>query len=176
MDDNIWLLLQITVPRVIGLWKVSLCFTLEFGKEFWKAGTSHIMKMHKDKMLMESGHTMVKLKGRELARLEKNFRGTYNGTFNGLVRVTPGDWLYPGAFKYYANKLYSFDWRKTDVVVTGFLKCGTTWIQEIIWTMRNNPNLDNPDANTPILSRVPIIEYVLNIITSMSVLYWVYQR
>lgn len=107
---------------------------------------------------IDSGHTVVKLKGKELAKLEKNFKGTYNGTFNGLVRVNPGGWLYPGAFKYYANKFYNFKWRNTDVLVAGFLKCGTTWVQEIVWTMRNNPNLNHPEANTPILNRVPIID------------------
>lgn len=49
-------------------------------------------------------------------------------------------------------------WKEEDVVVAGFLKTGTTWLQEILWTMRNNPNLDHPLANTPILDRVPIIE------------------
>ena len=60
------------------------------------------------RLAMEGGHTIVKIKGKELARLEKNFKGTYNGTYNGLVRVTPGNWLYPGAFKYYKNKIYNF--------------------------------------------------------------------
>lgn len=114
--------------------------------------------INRDKMVTESGHVLVKIKGDELARLEKNFKGSYNGKYNGLVRVTPGDWLYPGAFKYYTSKLYNFKWKSTDVLVAGFLKCGTTWLQEIVWTMRNNPNLDNEDANSPILSRVPIID------------------
>ena len=37
-------------------------------------------------------------------------------------------------------------------------KVGTTWTQEVVWTMRNNPNLDNPKAKLAIFSRSPFIE------------------
>ncbi|MCL4134964.1 UNVERIFIED_CONTAM: hypothetical protein GTU68_050422 [Idotea baltica] len=39
-----------------------------------------------------------------------------------------------------------------------YLKSGTTWTQEIIWTLRNNPNLDNPLATAPINLRSPAFE------------------
>ncbi|XP_042856926.1 sulfotransferase 1C4-like [Penaeus japonicus] len=37
-------------------------------------------------------------------------------------------------------------------------KCGTTWTQEVVWTMRNNPNLDHPKAGAPISARSPFID------------------
>ncbi|KAG7153810.1 Luciferin sulfotransferase-like 1 [Homarus americanus] len=49
-------------------------------------------------------------------------------------------------------------WRMGDVVVMTWPKCGTTWMQEIIWTMRNNPDLNNPLADMSITSRVPFID------------------
>ncbi|MPC22910.1 Sulfotransferase 1C4 [Portunus trituberculatus] len=37
--------------------------------------------------------------------------------------------------------------RSDDVMVMTFPKCGTTWMQEIVWTMLHNPNLDNSEAD-----------------------------
>ncbi|RXG58068.1 Sulfotransferase 1C4 [Armadillidium vulgare] len=34
-----------------------------------------------------------------------------------------------------------------------YRKCGTTWTQEIVWTMMHNPNLNNPKATLPLLQR-----------------------
>ncbi|XP_063586868.1 uncharacterized protein LOC134764220 [Penaeus indicus] len=91
----------------------------------------------------------------ELERLGRHF--TPGGR---AAAPAPGHWLFPGAFAEAADKVYNFKWKEEDVVVTGFLKTGTTWLQEILWTKRNNPNLDRPLANRPILDRVPIIEFI----------------
>ncbi|MPC22904.1 hypothetical protein E2C01_015933 [Portunus trituberculatus] len=53
----------------------------------------------------------------------------------GIVRLLPEGWL------------------SDDVIVMTFPKCGTTWMQEIVWTMLHNPNLDNPEADESIWSR-----------------------
>ncbi|KAF2352176.1 Sulfotransferase domain, partial [Trinorchestia longiramus] len=45
-----------------------------------------------------------------------------------------------------------------DVMVMTYPKCGTTWVQEVVWTMRNNPDLDNPAAAESINFRVPFLE------------------
>ncbi|KAF2358803.1 Sulfotransferase domain, partial [Trinorchestia longiramus] len=37
-------------------------------------------------------------------------------------------------------------------------KSGTTWTQELVWTMRKNPNLDNPEGDQPLHIRAPILE------------------
>ncbi|XP_042855956.1 sulfotransferase 1A1-like [Penaeus japonicus] len=102
----------------------------------------------------ESGHELVEVSRPELERLERHF----TPWANGLLRLRPGGWLFPGAFTETADKIYNFGWKEDDVLVTGFLKTGTTWLQEILWTMRNHSNLDHPLANTPILDRVPIID------------------
>ncbi|XP_068210726.1 sulfotransferase 1C4-like isoform X2 [Palaemon carinicauda] len=48
--------------------------------------------------------------------------------------------------------------KSTDVFVMTYPKCGTTWTQEIVWTMRNNPNLDNPAGKKFIFVRSPFLE------------------
>ncbi|XP_050716685.1 sulfotransferase 1C4-like isoform X2 [Eriocheir sinensis] len=106
-------------------------------------------------MLLDSGHEVTLLEGEELAQQEQDFTGHKH---RGLVRLTPGRWLFPKKFTKYANDLYNFKWRSSDVVVMTYPKCGTTWTQEIIWTMRNNNNFDHPHANEPIMDRVPFIE------------------
>lgn len=48
--------------------------------------------------------------------------------------------------------------RASDVLVMTYPKCGTTWTQEIVWTMRNNPDLNHPKTCVPINDRSPFIE------------------
>lgn len=48
--------------------------------------------------------------------------------------------------------------KPSDVVLLTYVKCGTTWLQEVVWTMRNNPNLDHPMAGMPINARVAFLE------------------
>ncbi|XP_042240703.1 uncharacterized protein LOC121878510 [Homarus americanus] len=101
-----------------------------------------------------SGHKATPLEGEDLAQQDKNFIGFTHG----LVRLTPGGWFLPSAYTNYADKIYNFQWRGSDVVVMSYPRCGSSWMQEVVWTMRNNPDLDNPLATTPILSRVPIVD------------------
>ncbi|XP_045124442.1 sulfotransferase 1A1-like [Portunus trituberculatus] len=101
-----------------------------------------------------SGHKMVRLEGEDLARQERDFKGYTEG----MVRLTPGRWLFPAPFEKYADKYYKFELKPNDVVLLTYPKCGTTWLQEVVWTMRNNPDLDNPMANMPVNARVPFLE------------------
>ncbi|XP_050716686.1 sulfotransferase 1C4-like [Eriocheir sinensis] len=106
-------------------------------------------------MLLDSGHEGTLLEGEELAQQQKDFTAYKNG----LVRFSPGGWLLTKKFTKFANSIYNFKWRSSDVVVMTYPKCGTTWTQEIIWTMRNNTNFDHPHANEPIMDRSPFIEF-----------------
>lgn len=101
-----------------------------------------------------SGHTLTRLEGEELERQERDWKGYTEG----LVRLTPGRWLFPATFEQYADKYYKFETNPSDVVLLTYVKCGTTWLQEVVWTMRNNPNLDHPMAGMPINARVAFFE------------------
>ncbi|XP_042886411.1 sulfotransferase 1C4-like [Penaeus japonicus] len=101
-----------------------------------------------------SGHTASLLEGEEWAALIKDFP-SYHG---GLVRLFPGRWLYPQRFCDFSEKLFNFQFREEDVLVMTYPKCGTTWTQEIVWTMRNNPGLDHPEADAEAFDRVPFLD------------------
>ncbi|XP_063609974.1 sulfotransferase 1C4-like [Penaeus indicus] len=108
-------------------------------------------------MKLDSGHTVTAVEGEEKAKLKKHFVGYPDG----LVRVSPDRWLFPGRYMDLGNDYYNFEFRKDDVLIMTYPKCGTTWTQEIVWTMRNNPDLDNPDAPWAVMDRVPFIEFDL---------------
>ncbi|KAK4325109.1 hypothetical protein Pmani_004264 [Petrolisthes manimaculis] len=92
--------------------------------------------------------------GEELAQLKRDYTGyTY-----GLVRLNPGRWIFPSDFMKFADKLYNFKFKANDVLIMTYMKCGTTWMQEMVWTMRNNSNLDHAATDDAINSRVPFLE------------------
>ncbi|KAG7158741.1 Sulfotransferase 1C4-like 4 [Homarus americanus] len=105
-------------------------------------------------MSLASGHNLVSLEGEELARQERDWQG-YS---EGIVRLHPGRWLFPSTFKRFADEYYNFKLKPDDVVLLTWPKCGTTWLQEIMWTMRYNPDLNNPMAAAPVNARVPFLE------------------
>ena len=47
-----------------------------------------------------------------------------------------------------------------EVLVMTHPKSGTTWMQEILWTMKHNPDLDNPQAELALNMRTPYLESV----------------
>ena len=51
-----------------------------------------------------------------------------------------------------------FQFQPDDVVIMTYSKCGTTWMQEIVWNMLYNPNSDNKDTDKVIYSRSPYLE------------------
>ncbi|TOF75727.1 hypothetical protein CGJ15_27025, partial [Vibrio parahaemolyticus] len=77
----------------------------------------------------------------------------------GMVKLMPDGWLLPAAFTRIADKIYNFKLRPSDVILMGMPKSGTTWLQEVLWTMLNNPDLNNDKADTPTPMRSPQIEF-----------------
>ncbi|XP_047739412.1 sulfotransferase 1C4-like [Hyalella azteca] len=60
--------------------------------------------------------------------------------------------------KKYCQEIKDFEFEENDVLVMTVPKAGTTWTQEAVWTMRKNPNLDNPASSLPLHVRSPVLE------------------
>lgn len=105
-------------------------------------------------MKLDSGHEVETVEGEELASFQRDF----TGYTIGMIRVHPGGWLFPSDFTRFADKIYNFKFKPSDVLVMTFMKCGTTWMQEMVWTMRNNSDLDHPATEHSINSRVPYLD------------------
>ncbi|KAK7081104.1 Sulfotransferase (sult) [Halocaridina rubra] len=102
---------------------------------------------------LASGHKMHVLEGKEFDRIKDK-----NPKTPSCIRLTPGGWLFPEQFKLFADKIYNFEVKPTDVYIITYMKVGTTWTQEIVWTMKHNPNLDHPEGGEPILDRSPFLD------------------
>lgn len=98
-----------------------------------------------------SGHVVE-----ELTKEEQKAIG-FNNFVHGIVRLKPEGWVYPGTAPTFLDRIYNMEFRPDDVLITTFPKSGTSWMQEIIWTMVHNPKLDNPKAQESLWLRSPDI-------------------
>ncbi|XP_018008639.1 sulfotransferase 1C4 [Hyalella azteca] len=105
------------------------------------------------KMALPTGQKIVELTPRQL-EIEKLFTGHYTGAFT----LQPDGWYLPQAMKKYCQEIKDFEFEENDVLVMTVPKAGTTWTQEAVWTMRKNPNLDNPASSLPLHVRSPVLE------------------
>ncbi|KAF2362860.1 Sulfotransferase domain [Trinorchestia longiramus] len=85
-----------------------------------------------------------------------NLRKRYNGYLSGAVTVGPEKYFLQGIYKDYAQAIYDFKFRSSDVVVASYPKTGTTWTQELVWHLVNG--FDYERARTSIEKRFPMLE------------------
>ncbi|MCL4133295.1 UNVERIFIED_CONTAM: hypothetical protein GTU68_056904 [Idotea baltica] len=76
----------------------------------------------------------------------------------GTIRLQPDGWFFTSPFINFADKLHDFKFRPSDTLVMTYPKCGTTWTQEIIWTLKNNSDLKHSMANLPVNLRSPSVD------------------
>lgn len=74
----------------------------------------------------------------------------------GLVRVEGSGYVFPSTYAKYASTYYNYQFKPDDVLVMTHPRCGTTWTQEIVWTMRNGGQLD---SSTELGVRSPFFEF-----------------
>ncbi|XP_042868744.1 sulfotransferase 1C4-like isoform X2 [Penaeus japonicus] len=100
-----------------------------------------------------SGHKAVPIGEEDMTRLLRNFP-----TFtDGASRLYPGRWLLLKGFKDVADRIYNFKIRDSDVVVVTFPKSGTTWSQEVVWSMLHDPDLKGA-PRSQLMDRAPYLE------------------
>lgn len=89
---------------------------------------------------------------------QKEAIAKYPGISKGFVKVGEGNHLLPTHCIKHLDKYSNFRFRHDDVLIMTFPRSGTTWTQEIIWTMRNALNFH--DAETiPLIFRSPFMEF-----------------
>ncbi|XP_069997628.1 sulfotransferase 1A3 [Penaeus vannamei] len=87
---------------------------------------------------------------------QAKIKAKFLGFSNGLVDVG-GRHAMPAHYGLFANKYFNYKFQADDVLVMTFPRSGTTWTQEIVWTMRNQLDLDTA-AEVPLDTRVPFLE------------------
>jgi len=96
--------------------------------------------------------------GQRVSRLPPARLTLWGGYTNGMLQVAPHGTQLPTPFLQHANDICNFKFEASDVLVVTYPKCGTTWTQEMVWSLRNNPDLDHPMAPAPVNIRAPFIE------------------
>ncbi len=48
----------------------------------------------------------------------------------------------PKAYEKCADKIFNFKVRKDDIVIQAWMKTGTNWTQELVWSLVNYENID----------------------------------
>lgn len=62
----------------------------------------------------------------------------FPGQSAGFVEVGDEKYLLPKGFSDFAEKIYNFEARASDIFICTFPRSGTTWTQEMIWLLCHN--------------------------------------
>jgi len=77
---------------------------------------------------------------------------------SGNVEVLPDVGVMASKYREYHQEIKDFEFIDTDVILMTYPKSGTTWLQEILWSMLLSPNLDHPMKDIPLAVRSPTLE------------------
>ena len=88
--------------------------------------------------------------------------------FNDLIHYEDGLYL-PKLFVQKLEKIKSFEVREDDIWIVTFPKCGTTWTQELVWTLVND--VDDQKGKVPLYIRSPWIDSFFPIVDELGVAY-----
>lgn len=106
---------------------------------------------------------LKKLKGEKLRTLLEDFTrlpvdeslfGAEVSLYRHKGYIFPGQLVMSGVFK----ELPDFQFRSSDVIVASYPKCGTTWMQEIVYMLTHNFEKTGA-ANEVLETRFPYLEY-----------------
>ncbi|EFX84144.1 hypothetical protein DAPPUDRAFT_301389 [Daphnia pulex] len=84
------------------------------------------------------------------------FQKDFPAYADGLVCSSPGGYVALPEYPKKAETVYNLKPRADDVYVLTFPKCGTTWMQELVWLVVNDCNFEK--AKAPLNIRSPFLE------------------
>ncbi|KAK3884511.1 hypothetical protein Pcinc_011228 [Petrolisthes cinctipes] len=97
----------------------------------------------------------------EIKRMvDRGFKG-----YSTLVRAQPGSLILKPRYADLMDKLYNFEFRPDDILIMTYPKSGTTWMQELVWSLTHPDHLHQADFHT-ISSRSSFLE--VDVITSLE--------
>jgi len=79
-----------------------------------------------------------------------------NPNMKDVIKFPEVNMTVPRAYLKIADDIYNFPIKDDDVWIVTFPKCGTTWMQETVWTLVND--VDEEKGKMPLLLRTPFLE------------------
>lgn len=88
--------------------------------------------------------------------LTPQFLKDFPNYYSGVAVSSPGGYFTSPEFAKYAEDFYNLKPRPDDVYVLTYPKCGTTWMQELVWLVLNDCDFEGSKLSLSI--RAPFME------------------
>ena len=100
---------------------------------------------------------LVPLSDSDTERLKEVYPTPFVKHGRRYIKAMPGHCILPKAYEKFKDRYKNWEVRSEDVYVFGFLKSGTTWVQELVWCLQNNCDIDKAKSISS-LERTPFLE------------------
>ena len=110
-----------------------------------------------------SGISWTELSEEEKQRLKQFYPVSL---MNDMVRYETGLVMPRVYAEQLEEQIYNFQLREDDIWIVTYPKCGTTWTQELVWTLIND--VDQEKGKVPIATRYETIQQYANIKYNLS--------
>ncbi|KAG8228144.1 hypothetical protein J437_LFUL002800, partial [Ladona fulva] len=92
--------------------------------------------------------------------LNKEILSSFTGERDGYVHVGPKKYFLTSNYLKQADGYYNMEVRPDDIWVCTFPRCGTTWMQELVWLINNDLDYDKA-LEIPLIQRFTFLELSL---------------
>ncbi|KAI9553518.1 hypothetical protein GHT06_021436 [Daphnia sinensis] len=107
------------------------------------------------------------------------FRKDFPPYLDGLVRSVPHRYVTTPEFAKNAEDIYNLAPRPDDIYVSTFPKCGTTWVQELVWMVVNQCDFEKSkkeqlSIRSPFLEKAnsPLVDKIMELLCYWNLMDW----